>query len=219
VNPPNLPGGWRQNLPLGPMLADRLRVPVHLENDANLAALAEYRRGAGKGARNMVYITWSTGIGAGIVLNGTMYSGSHGTAGEFGHTIVDPNGPLCACGQRGCLEAVAGGAAIAAHVGQSAADVFEAAASGDLEARGVVNRAAVSFGAALINLTNLIDPDVIVIGGGIGSQSWRVVEGTLNEVLRASPFIKAHRRPKLRRARLGDDVGLVGAIEWALVHL
>jgi glucokinase len=218
VNPPNLPRSWPHNLPLGPLLSDRLGVAVHLENDANVAALAEFKRGAGVGSRNMVYITWSTGIGGGLILDGRLYSGSHGTAGEIGHMIIDPDGPLCACGQRGCLEALAGGAGIAAHAGMSAEEVFVAARGGDLQARAVANRAAVAFGNALVNLTNLVDPDVIVIGGGI-AQAWRTIEPILNDTIRSSPFIRATRRPKLRRAKLRDNVGLVGAVEWALTNL
>ncbi|MGH7904034.1 MAG: ROK family protein, partial [Candidatus Dormibacteraceae bacterium] len=100
VNPPNLPG-WRKNLPLGQLLSDALRAPVHVENDANVAAVGELTRGAGRGARNLVYVTWSTGIGSGLILEGRLFAGAHGTAGEVGHMILDPGGPLCACGQRG----------------------------------------------------------------------------------------------------------------------
>jgi len=217
VNPPNLPG-WPANLPLGPMLAAALGVPVKLENDANVAGLAEYRRGAGRGARSLAYVTWSTGIGAGLVLDGRLYSGAHGTAGEVGHMVLDPAGPICACGMRGCTEAYASGASLARQTGRSAAEVFAAAARGDAAMRAVVEAAASWVGLALLNLTNLVDPDVIVVGGGI-TNSWKLVSKGLRAPLRGSPFVTPARRPKVLRAALGTEVGLVGAIEWALANL
>ncbi len=212
VNPPNL-RGWR-NVPLRDMLAEVTGAKVLLENDANLAGLGEFHQGAGRGSRNMVYITWSTGVGSGLIVEGKLYRGSHGTAGEFGHTIIDPTGPLCTCGQRGCLEQLAAGHGIAAQAGKPALEVFAAAGRGDPQAKMIVTKAAVHMGLGLINITNVMDPDLIVIGGGI-VQSWGLVDGVLRETLASSPFIKPARRPKLRRARLGDRAGLTGAVEWA----
>lgn len=215
VNPPNLPG-W-QNSPLSSLLSDAVGCPVFLENDANLAGLGEFHRGAGLGTRNMIYITWSTGIGGGLILAGELYSGSHGTAGEVGHMILNPDGPLDACGQRGCLEVYAGGRSMQLRTGQSAAEIFEAAGSGEREALEIVESAARYMGVALINLTNIFDPDMIVIGGGV-TRSWNLVMPTLKRVLEGSPFIKPARRPKVRRARLGDRAGQVGAVEWARIQ-
>ena len=212
VNPPNLKG-WR-NVPLQAMLGEVTGAVVHLENDANLAGLGEFHQGAGRGSRNLVYITWSTGVGSGLIVEGKLYRGSHGTAGEFGHTILDPDGPVCTCGQRGCLEQLAAGHGIASQAGRPAMEVFAAAGQGDPQARMIVTKAAVYMGLGLINITNVMDPDVIVIGGGI-VQSWGLVQGVLRETLASSPFIKPARRPKLRRARLGDRAGLTGAVEWA----
>jgi len=212
VNPPNL-RGWR-NVHLRDMLAELTGARVFLENDANLAGLGEFHQGAGRGTRNLVYITWSTGVGAGLIVDGKLYEGSHGTAGEFGHTILDPTGPLCTCGQRGCLEQLAAGHGIAAQAGRPALEVFAAAGRGEPQAKMIVTKAAVYMGLGLINITNVMDPDMIVIGGGI-VQSWSLVEGVLRETLASSPFIKPARRPKLRRARLGDRAGLTGAVEWA----
>jgi glucokinase len=216
VNPPNLPG-WR-NVPLASLLAEHLGCPVDLENDANLAAWGEYQRGAGRGSRTMVYVTWSTGVGGGLILDGHLFSGSHGAAGEVGHMILDPEGPLDRCGQRGCVEAFCGGAALAREMGEPAVEIFEQAAQGNEKAVAIVRRAATMMGYALINLTNLLDPDLIVIGGGI-SRSWAQVAPVLQAVLRASPFIRPQRRPRLRRARLGDRAGQVGALEWARSRL
>jgi glucokinase len=214
VNPPNLPG-WPAGLPLGEMLRNVFGAPVHLENDANVAAVAELKRGAGRGVRNLVYVTWSTGIGAGLILDGRLYSGTHGSAGELGHMVLDPNGPPCFCGMRGCVEAYASGHSIATRAGRPAADVFRAAQAGDPEAAGIVEQAARMVGLGLLNLANLVDPEVIVMGGGI-TQSWDLVEGWLGEPILASPFVTPNRRPRIVRAGLGADVGLVGAVEWAI---
>src|SRR5262249_1732672 len=161
----------------------------------------------------LVYITWSTGVGAGLILNGKLFSGAHGTAGEVGHMILDPNGPLDECGQRGCVEAYCGGNALARTTGVSAEALFDEAANGNGAAVERGQEAATQMGYALINVANLFDPDVIVMGGGV-TRSWSQVAPVMAQVLRSSPFIKPGRRPKLRRARLGDRAGQVGAVEW-----
>jgi glucokinase len=214
VNPPNLP--W-QNVPLEAMMSRATGAAVHLANDADMAGLGEHTKGAGRGTRNMIYITWSTGVGGGLIIDGRLHRGAHGTAGEVGHMIIDPNGPLDNCGQRGCLEAFIGGANLAKETGHPAAELFQAAARGDRHARMVVERAARYMGIALISLTNALDPEMFVIGGGV-SRSWALVQPTMLETLRSSPFIKAARRPRVRRARLGDRAGQVGAVEWARLN-
>jgi glucokinase len=214
VNPPNLP--W-QNVPLAAMMSRATGAKVQLANDADMAGLGEFHHGAGRGTKNMLYITWSTGVGAGLIIDGKLHRGAHGTAGEVGHMIIDPSGPLDTCGQRGCLEAFVGGKALARDTGHTAAQIFAAAARGDRSARVVIERAARYMGMALINLTNAIDPEMFVMGGGV-SRSWALVQPTMIEVLRSSPFIKPARRPLLRRARLGDRAGQVGAVEWARIN-
>ena len=214
VNPPNLP--W-QNVPLAAMLSRATEAKVFLANDADMAGLGEFHHGAGRGTRNMVYITWSTGVGGGLIIDGQLRRGAHGTAGEVGHMIIDPNGPLDSCGQRGCLEAFVGGANLARETGHPAVELFKAASRGDAHAQMVVKRAARYMGMALISLTNIIDPEMFVIGGGV-SRSWSLVQPTMLETLRSSPFIKPARRPRLRRARLGDRAGQVGAVEWARIN-
>jgi len=214
VNPPNLP--W-QNVPLAAMLSRATGAKVHLANDADMAGLGEFHRGAGRGTRNMVYITWSTGVGGGLIIDGKLHRGGHGTSGEIGHMIIDPNGPLDNCGQRGCLEAFVSGTALARETGHPASELFAEAARGDRHARMVVERAARYMGIALISLTNVIDPEMFVIGGGV-SRSWALVQPTMLETLRSSPFIKPARRPSVRRARLGDRAGQVGAVEWARIN-
>jgi len=182
-----------------------------------MAGLGEFHHGAGRGTRNMVYITWSTGVGGGLIIDGKLHRGSHGTAGEIGHMIIDPNGPLDNCGQRGCLEAFVSGTALARQTGLTAAELFAAAARGDRQALLVVEGAARYMGIALISLTNALDPEIFVMGGGV-SQSWALVYPTMIATLRSSPFIKPARRPRLRRARLGDRAGQVGALEWARIN-
>ncbi|HET7420762.1 MAG TPA: ROK family protein [Candidatus Dormibacteraeota bacterium] len=214
VNPPNLP--W-QNVPLVAMMSRATGAKVQLANDADMAGLGEYHHGAGRGTKNMVYITWSTGVGGGLIVDGKLHRGGHGTAGEIGHMIIDPSGPLDSCGQRGCLEAFVGGKNLARETGHPAAELFAAAAAGDRAAQGVVERAARYMGIALISLTNVLDPERFVIGGGI-SRSWALVQPEMLATLRSSPFIKPARRPTLRRARLGDRAGQVGAVEWARIN-
>src|SRR2546430_6432643 len=214
VNPPNLP--W-QNVPLAAMLSRATGAKVQLANDADMAGLGEFHHGAGRGTRNMVYITWSTGVGGGLIIDGKLHRGGHGTAGEIGHMIIDPNGPLDNCGQRGCLEAFVSGTALERETGKPASELFASAACGDQHARAVVEKAARYMGIALISLTNALDPEMFVIGGGV-SQSWALVQPTMLATLRSSPFIKPARPPILRRARLGDRAGQVGAVEWARIN-
>jgi glucokinase len=215
VNPPNLPG-WR-NVPLAAMLRSATGAPAYVANDADMAGLGEFTRGAGRGTRNMVYITWSTGVGGGLIVDGKLHRGGHGTAGEVGHMIIDPNGPLDQCGQHGCLEVFCGGANLARETGHPAAELFAAATRGDKHAGMVVERAARYMGMALISLTNVVDPEMFVMGGGV-TRSWGLVQPMLLETLRSSPFIRPARRPLLRRARLGDRAGQVGAVEWARIN-
>jgi glucokinase len=214
VNPPNLP--W-QNVPLVALMGHATGAKVHLANDADMAGLGEFHHGAGRGTKNMVYITWSTGVGGGLIIDGKLHRGAHGTAGEVGHIIIDPNGPLDNCGQRGCLEAFVSGTALARETGRPAAELFARAKGGDRGARAVVEKAARYMGIALISLTNALDPEMFVVGGGV-SRSWSLIYPMMIATLRSSPFIKPARRPLLRRARLGDRAGQVGAVEWARIN-
>src|SRR4029077_17123492 len=215
VNPPNLPG-WR-NVPLADLLHRATGARVHVANDADMAGLGEFYRGAGQGTRNMIYITWSTGVGGGLIIDGRLHRGAHGTAGEIGHRTIAPDGPLDTWGQRGCLEAMAGGASLARETGHPAAELFKAAARGDAHARGVVERPPRYMGLALISLTNALDPELFVMGGGV-TRSWALVQPTMLETLKSPPSTKPARRPRLLRARLGDRAGQVGAVEWARIN-
>ncbi|MGI4788221.1 MAG: ROK family protein [Janthinobacterium lividum] len=167
--PPNLPA-W-EAVPLKSLLEADLGLPVTLENDANATALAEHRWGAGQGCRDMAFLTMGTGIGAGLILDGALYRGRRDLAGEIGHATVLPNGPLCLCGKRGCLEALASGTAIG-RMGQerfredslTAHDVCTRARQGDRIALSIIADAALYMGIGLANLLHTLNLERIVLG-------------------------------------------------------
>jgi len=237
VAPPNLPG-W-DRVPLRRLIENRLGITTFLENDANAAALGEHRFGAGRGVEHMIYVTASTGIGGGLILNGRLYHGASGMAGEIGHITIIPYGPLCGCGNRGCLEALAAGTAIArqarARVARGAptliADlaggdpervtaklVAEAASQGDVEAQEVLAEAMHYLGIGMANLVNLFNPQLIVIGGGltnIGEMLFGPVQRAIDR--RALPTLAQGVR--VVRAELGDNAGVLGAAAVALAQI
>ncbi|MGH7759170.1 MAG: ROK family protein, partial [Candidatus Dormibacteria bacterium] len=187
-----------------------------VEHDANLGALAEHRRGRGRGSSDFAYITVSTGIGAGLILRGQLYRGHRGSAGEFGHMVVEPDGPSCNCGNRGCLEAVASGTAIARDAGApSAAAASRRAAAGDPRAQQVLRRAARHLGLALGGLINLLNPEVVAVGGGVVAASPQFWESIVEAVPEAS-FPSSRASCSLVQAALDEDQGLLGAIELGL---
>ena len=170
LNPPNLPE-WR-DVPLKQALSDRLGAQViALENDANATALAEHRWGAGRGAANLAYITFGTGIGAGLILNGALFRGKREFAGEIGHATIEPDGPLCLCGKRGCLEALASGGAIDrvarerfGNPAASAAFVCEQARLGNATALEIADRASRALGIGIANLLQTLDLERVILG-------------------------------------------------------
>jgi len=230
---PNLPR-WH-NIPLRDKLADSLGTPVFLLNDANSAALAEHRLGAGRGLNNLIYITVSTGIGGGMIINGELYNGTDGTAAEIGHMIIKIGGPLCKCGKRGCFEAMASGTAIASlaqkrlrrgeesimagladnKVGDVTAEVVAAAArKGDALALAVIDESAGYLGIGLANLVNLMNPQMIIIGGGVskmGGMLLRPARKSMKENAFNLPVSTVH----LVRSRLGMHAELTGAALYA----
>lgn len=211
--------GW-EDFPLVDRIAGIWGRPVSMDNDANAAALGEVRYGAGRGYRNVLYVTVSTGIGAGIVTDGALYRGSRGLSGEIGHAIVLPDGPLCPCGKRGCLEAVASGPSIARAYaekigldlgGVTAEDVFERASSGDLAAAEVLGKAIRLLGIGLANAINLLDPDVVVIGGGV-SRAGDALFGPLREEVRSVCAPSPPGAVPIVPAQLDDKGGVLGAV-------
>jgi len=235
IKAPNLPG-WDQ-VPLKAIIEEEFGLPTYLGNDANLAALAEQRFGAGKGARDLIYITHSTGIGGGIIVGGRLLLGSKGLGGEAGHIILDVDGPRCGCSGIGCLEAMAAGPAIARNAVQaieagretlitdlvdgdlsriSAREVNEAAQQGDALGIELIRQAGVLLGIGLVSLLHLFNPQIIVIGGGV-SKAGDLLFEPIRETVRARCMAEDYwRDTAIVPAALGDDVGLMGAIALVL---
>jgi glucokinase len=227
---PNIPS-WI-NLPLKKLIQERFNVPVAIGNDANLAALGEWRFGAGIGHRHLVYLTVSTGIGGGVIIDNQLLLGSHGLAAELGHITVTPDGPLCSCGQRGHLEAVSSGPAIARWVEQelgqgipssllanrpiTAKEVSLAASRGDELAKAALARGGTYLGIAIADYLHVFNPTMVIIGGGV-SHSGEAFFGPLRTAMSEHVLSQKYlENLTLTTAALGDDVGLMGALALAL---
>ncbi|MGH2357724.1 MAG: ROK family protein [Candidatus Limnocylindria bacterium] len=229
VAPPNL-AGWR-DVPIAASVEDAVGLPTFLERDTNVAVMAEWQHGAAAGARDAVYVTVSTGIGGGIIVDGRPLMGLDGTAGEIGHITVDLDGPLCGDGKPGHAEAIGSGTAIAregrlllergaspalAAIVQdpdtvTARDVVAAAETGDAACRQILDRAWQAVGAMCASLVNVLNPEVIVIGGSIAEHQPRLLE-ILRAEIDGRAFALPARRVELRRPRFGDDVSLIGLL-------
>lgn len=211
---PNIPGF--RDVALADDLARLLGRPVFVDRDTVVAAIAEFLFGAARGARDFVYVTISTGIGGAIVVDGRMVRGASGIAGEIGHMPVDPDGPECGCGDRGHVEALASGNNIArAYGAKSAGEVFAAARAGDERARAVLARAERALGDLAVALVNVINPERIVVGGGVTENEPDFVFGAMRQAVAERAFAVAARAVRIVPAELGDDVGLVGALAMA----
>jgi glucokinase len=231
---PNLPG-WR-DVPLGEIVQQRYRVDAFLVNDASAAALGEHRFGAGRGISNLILLTLGTGIGGGIIINGEMYGGACGSAGEIGHMVIDVNGPECACGSRGCLEALASGTAVARdairrinHGEKSsliemvkgeiesitAETVGTAARNGDSLAQDVLSQAANYLGVGLVNLVNIFNPEMIVLGGGMSELGDLFIDPA-KRVVAERAFPVSAQTVRIVTAQLGNEAGVYGAAVFAL---
>jgi glucokinase len=233
LDTPNIPE-W-VNFPVGPKLSEHFGVPVYLDNDANMAGLGEWQYGAGKGHDNLVYLTISTGIGGGVISSGTLLQGFHGMGAELGHMIIDPNGPVCSCGQPGHIEAFSAGPAIARyvceqiHAGQksslesqsdlSAAQVAEAAFQGDALAIAAFERAGFYLGIAVANYLAIFDPSILIFGGGV-SKAGELLFKPFRESLKTHVFHPHYLDDLIiTKAALGDDAGLLGALALARLAL
>ena len=224
INPPNLPnwGGYS----ISKFVRCQLGLPVVIGNDASLAALGEHRLGAGNGVENMLYYTLSTGIGGGIIIDGRLYEGKKGFAGELGHITVEPEGRICNCGNRGCLELYASGPAIvrgvtearkngratslSCNVPVSTAAVFEASSAGDRLCSEVIAKAGKYLGLGILGAMHAFEPERIVIGGGVSAgfgQLFPFIEQQISE------HAMAHFEGSMdiRVATLGEDSSLIGA--------
>ncbi|KPV44962.1 hypothetical protein AN477_04845 [Alicyclobacillus ferrooxydans] len=221
-SPPNLPG-W-DRIPLQAEMQRRLHLPTFLDNDANAAALAELRFGAGSGYRDMVYLTISTGIGGGVILDGKIRQGASGCAAEVGHHIIALDGPLCRCGNRGCLEVLASGTAIARMAEErlgaqlNASAVARLAAQGDSGARAILDDVYRYLGVGLVNVVNMFDPSVIVIGGGVAQIGEPLFEALQQSIDQNHFRSNAFSRVRVLPAQLGTRAGVIGAALLPLVQ-
>jgi glucokinase len=224
------------DVPIRDLMTERLDLPVTLDNDANGAILAEHRFGAARGAENAVMLTIGTGIGGGLVLGGEVYRGSTGGAAELGHVVIEADGPPCQgnCPNRGCVEVMASGTAIAREglaaaeeepdsaLGRALAggatldgkEVTDAAIQGDPIAIGVLDKVGRRLGVALASLANIFAPDVIVIGGGVIPAGDLLLEPARGEL--AARALAPMNRTPVAAAALGPDAGMIGAATMAI---
>lgn len=225
------------DVPFRDLMAERLGLPVYVDNDANAAALAEHRFGAAVGSRHSVTLTVGTGIGGGLVLDDRLYRGAQGAGAELGHMVVDLDGPRCQgnCPNRGCLEAVASGTALAREARQTAAAapgsalaraaaegrelsgplVAELAHDGDEAALGVLTLIGRRLGVGVSNIVNLFNPEVVVMGGGVMGAG-ELLLGPLRAELRARALPPGRDFVRVVPARFGAEAGMIGAAALAL---
>ena len=231
VAPPIMPG-W-DRYPILAILKEMWGCPVTLNNDAELGALGEWAYGAGRGEKNIAYIKVGSGIGAGLILNRQIYGGTNGAAGEIGHLTIDENGPLCNCGNHGCLEAFAGGHAIAKQ-GQAlvqsgkrtllsslplekitAHAVAEAARRGDLPAQEILRRSGTFIGIAIAGLINLFNPSIVIIGGGV-AQVGDILTAPIRQAVRERAMRASEQSVRITTGMLGRRSLLIGATVQAI---
>ena len=229
LDTPNIPE-W-VNFPLAPRLSQHFNVPAYLDNDANMAGLAEWQFGAGRGHENIVYLTISTGIGGGVISQGCLIQGFRGMGAELGHMIIDPEGPICGCGHRGHIESFSSGPSIARYVAEQiaagqpsslqsqtnigAVQIAEAARAGDALAISAFERAGYYLGIAVANYLAVFDPSILIFGGGV-SQVGELLFKPLEKSLQKHTF-HPHYLDNLviTKAALGDNAGLLGALVLA----
>jgi glucokinase len=220
VQSPNIPA-WK-NYEARRRLGDRLGLEVIVDNDANMAAIAEGWKGAGAGLRSFMMITLGTGIGAGIVLDGKLWHGDAGRAGELGHVIVEPGGAECGCGARGCVERYASADGMRRIAGQMGLEadiprIMELADGGDAAAVKVFEEAGRSLGLALSGWFNLMDVRSIIVGGG-ASPALRLLRPHIMDVLRVSVYGVEEQEFRIVPAQLGEDAGVLGAAACCFLH-
>jgi len=227
----NFPG-WI-NVPLVSKIHNKLDCPVIMDNDANVAALGEYSFGAGKGYDHMMMVTLGTGVGAGLVLNGQIYRGANGAAGEFGHITIEKDGPLCGCGRRGCIEAFVGTNGLVGNVRQrllsnmtstlrtynldklTPKDIYKEAVAGDELARLVFSTAGENLGYGLGSVVNLLNIQHIVIGGGV-AEAGKFIIDSAQKILNEFALNNDAQPVRIVKAQLGELAGIVGAASLAM---
>lgn len=230
--PPIMPG-W-DGFPIRDWLQERLGCPISIHNDADLGALGEWSHGTGRGERNLAYIKVGSGVGAGLLLDGKIYLGATGSAGEIGHITIREDGPLCTCGNYGCLEAMAGGAAIAEQARAAVAsgkrtqlalltstaaitakEVAAAAQKGDLVAQQIMSEAGSYLGIAVASLVNLFDPGMVVVGGGVAQIGDLLLE-PIRQAVRVRSLKSVADTVRITAAVLGRRSTSMGAVVQAL---
>jgi predicted NBD/HSP70 family sugar kinase len=205
-------------------LAERLGVPVHLDNDANLGALAEATFGAGQGHRNIFYVMLSEGIGGGVIIDGRIYTGQTGAAGELGHIVVNPDGLVCRCGNRGCLATVAGGAALTAALRQTHGpavtldELIALSKKGDPGASRLVADAGQAVGRVLAGVCSLLDPELVIIGGELAPAGEPLLHSIRESLDRWISPASGHKYPVVA-GELGARAEVLGAIALAMSHV
>ncbi len=208
LNPPNLKGVFR--LPLAEILQKKLKTKVKMENDANCFALGEALKGAGRGKRTVFGITLGSGVGGGIVMEGKIYRGSFGSAGEIGHVPLQLQGLKCGCGNRGCLEAYLS-QEFFLRKGVVPLELQKKAARGEKKALALYKEYGKILGAGLSVVTNLLDPDIIVVGGGISNAYRFFAKEAEKEMRKRTISLISKKKIKIKKAELGDSGGAVGA--------
>lgn len=211
---PNIEG-WKE-VGLKSILEQKLRLPVFLDNDAKLMSLAEYKLGAARGSSQAVCLTLGTGVGAGIIINGNLYRGSGNASGEIGHIPINEKGPRCNCGGRACLEAYIGNNEIIKEAKRlfrrdiSLEELSSLARKQDKQAVGIWLRVASRLAVALVGVVNLLNPDCIVIGGGV-SGAGKILFDKVKEIIAKQAMSVQSKQVKVFKAKLGNDAGLIGA--------
>ena len=206
----NIPGDW-SDVPVGPRLSDGLGLPVVLINDARAFGVAELRLGAGRGASSMVGLTLGTGIGGVIAIGGRVHQGHDGSAGELGHQTIDPDGPMCHCGNRGCLEAFTRAERIAEACGTATAEeAVERARDGDASAIGGLERTGRTLGIGIANMITVVTPDRVVIGGGIAAAG-DLLMGPIRSEVERRVTMTSLADVQIVTAELGTWAGAIGA--------
>ena len=222
LHPSDVLPGWA-NIDAARELEELADLPAYVDNDANLGALAEVTLGAGRNARFAAYVSISSGIGAGIVVDGRPYHGHRGTAGEVGHVVVDPQGPICRCGNRGCLETLASGPALLKLVHESRAEeltvreMIELARDGDAGCRRAIADAGQVIGRVVAGLVNLFSPEMVVVGGDLGEAGDLLLE-PLREAVRRNALPAAAQDLKVVAGELGERANLLGALALVLMQ-
>ena len=211
---PNLPAAWTGHR-VRDQLAGRLGVPVALLNDARAFTLAESRMGAAAGCSTVVCLTLGTGVGGGVVVDGRLRMGPHGRAGELGHQVIQLDGPPCGCGNRGCVEAFAAGAALCRLGGQPSPEaVFAAAAAGDERAAAAVRVTVGRLAVGIANLVTVLWPERVVVGGGVAAAGEQLFGPLRVAVAAAAPLVDPGAY-EIVPAALGPAAGAIGAALWA----